>query len=702
MSIDYVAQKGHSKDVQLNTTLGDYRRKINELVDEINDGVFPGLHATAHVGGADDEVDHDLLKNYVANQHIDWKNAAATFKNAGLMQFANVSAPGSAPANMIQLWGADRFAGNSTLYYRPEAGLARPLTREFDVSDYGMIPDDNTGTVPADNVAVFDAIIAEMTAGDVMYFPRGTWYINADLDVTVGITIRGDGEFSIIEQEEDGQRGFDITVSDTWVRDLKLVGTGAPTGYTGSSDAIYFHGANASNYLSNIKVTKVAITSWKMYGILTEWIENFEFASNNIQTITYAGVMALSSQDGRIHHNYIDDIKGHSNDNAYGISLARYTGDNLSVYPRCKRIVIDSNNVSNVLTWDGISTHAAENCFFNNNTVISTRRGINCVSDNTNAPLNNTISNNIVDIGSVTPGEADGGVGFAGEDASNLATGCIIGNIIIGHGLDNTDIAGALKLKYTQGVAVTGNRLIGSCSRGIQLYIENYNFVVSGNTILDVWSANRNVIAIQVRSTNNIGYIGENSWANVTRSSGYYLGSGTSYGIYIYNGAGNAISLGNNHHEDADTYISDGGNKSTTINHDSLTGFVANEHIDWTGASSDFYTTGKGRFNGNVGINTGTFGSNADKVFAAKAGTAPTSSPTDVAQLWAENVEGIANRVGWHMRSEGSGTLIVPGIFIKDDTGDPGDHFGGMICINKFDNNIRMWAEGAWRTLASW
>lgn len=43
-------------------------------------------------------------------------------------------------------------------------------------------------------------------------------------------------------------------------------------------------------------------------------------------------------------------------------------------------------------------------------------------------------------------------------------------------------------------------------------------------------------------------------------------------------------------------------NFESTLNHDSLTGFVANEHIDWTSTASNLYTTGSGRFDGHVGI----------------------------------------------------------------------------------------------------
>lgn len=37
----------------------------------------------------------------------------------------------------------------------------------------------------------------------------------------------------------------------------------------------------------------------------------------------------------------------------------------------------------------------------------------------------------------------------------------------------------------------------------------------------------------------------------------------------------------------------------------------------------------------------------------------------------------------------------------KNDTGDPTGS-EGLFCINTFDNTFKVYAEGAWRTLASW
>ena len=55
---------------------------------------------------------------------------------------------------------------------------------------------------------------------------------------------------------------------------------------------------------------------------------------------------------------------------------------------------------------------------------------------------------------------------------------------------------------------------------------------------------------------------------------------------------------------------------------------------------------------GNVGIGTTSFGTSAAKVLAIGSGTAPTTSPADVVQLWSADINGTAGRSGLHWRDE--------------------------------------------------
>ncbi len=50
-------------------------------------------------------------------------------------------------------------------------------------------------------------------------------------------------------------------------------------------------------------------------------------------------------------------------------------------------------------------------------------------------------------------------------------------------------------------------------------------------------------------------------------------------------------------------------------------------------------------------------------------------------------------------RLEANQTLTV---IVKTGTGDPSVVGNGILVINEFDNNIKLYADGAWRTLVSW
>jgi len=107
--------------------------------------------------------------------------------------------------------------------------------------------------------------------------------------------------------------------------------------------------------------------------------------------------------------------------------------------------------------------------------------------------------------------------------------------------------------------------------------------------------------------------------------------------------------------------------------------------------------------NGNVGIGVTAFGNNAVNVIGMGNCTAPTTAPSDMAQLWVEDIAGTAGKAGLHMMAEsGTEKLIVAGIIRKTTTGDPSQVHEGLMCINTNDNTVKIYADGGWRQLASW
>ena len=47
-------------------------------------------------------------------------------------------------------------------------------------------------------------------------------------------------------------------------------------------------------------------------------------------------------------------------------------------------------------------------------------------------------------------------------------------------------------------------------------------------------------------------------------------------------------------------------------------------------------------------------------------------------------------------------TAVQLQLSFKTTTGEPATPFEGMFVINSFDNNIKVYADSGWRTLASW
>jgi hypothetical protein len=106
---------------------------------------------------------------------------------------------------------------------------------------------------------------------------------------------------------------------------------------------------------------------------------------------------------------------------------------------------------------------------------------------------------------------------------------------------------------------------------------------------------------------------------------------------------------------------------------------------------------------GNLGIGVIAFGASAAKVLGMGAGTAPTTAPADMAQMWVADINGAAGYAGLHKRTETTNLAeIVPGVVIKTNTGSPANPYEGLMEINTFDNKINMYADAAWRQLATW
>jgi hypothetical protein len=106
---------------------------------------------------------------------------------------------------------------------------------------------------------------------------------------------------------------------------------------------------------------------------------------------------------------------------------------------------------------------------------------------------------------------------------------------------------------------------------------------------------------------------------------------------------------------------------------------------------------------GNIGVSISAFGTNAAKVLGINSGTAPTTAPADMAQIWVADINGAAGYAGLHKRTETTNlTEVIPGVVIKTTMGRSANPYEGLMEINQFDNGIYWYADGAWRTIVTW
>jgi hypothetical protein len=97
------------------------------------------------------------------------------------------------------------------------------------------------------------------------------------------------------------------------------------------------------------------------------------------------------------------------------------------------------------------------------------------------------------------------------------------------------------------------------------------------------------------------------------------------------------------------------------------------------------------------------FGTSAAKVLGIQSGTAPTTAPANMGQMWVEDINGAAGYAGLHKITETTAQKeVVPGVIIKTNTGSPANPYEGLMEINTFDNKIRMYGDAGWRELGTW
>jgi hypothetical protein len=117
-------------------------------------------------------------------------------------------------------------------------------------------------------------------------------------------------------------------------------------------------------------------------------------------------------------------------------------------------------------------------------------------------------------------------------------------------------------------------------------------------------------------------------------------------------------------------------------------------------------TTNLMKLDGSANLSIGdiALGTSAAKVLGFEAGTAPTTAPANIGQMWVEDIDGAAGYAGLYKMTETTALKeIIPGVVVKATTGRSSNPYEGLIEINKYDNQAYIYADGGWRAItAGW
>jgi hypothetical protein len=297
--------------------------------------------------------------------------------------------------------------------------------------------------------------------------------------------------------------------------------------------------------------------------------------------------------------------------------------------------------------------------------------------------------------------DGTGSVAYDTKVHNSIIQGCIIN----GYGGAGTPaVAGICLVDNYSEVVVQGNHISGSGATnviGIGVYSAGYtveqNVIIDGNVIVSTDLAGiylglgvskitctNNVLSSTAGLTDALGAVAKNINGNVIEGVAQ---PATMYGLNVVQPGttwGNGVRLTSGaHYWD----LVQGADNNLYINYDAA-------------ASSKIAVTSTG----NLSMGLATFGTSAEKTLGITTGVAPATAPADAVQLYCKDINGAAGKAGLHMMAEsGTANLIVAGVIIKTDTGDPAQVHEGLICINTQDNTVKIYAEAGWRTVvATW
>ncbi|WP_377010354.1 right-handed parallel beta-helix repeat-containing protein [Arthrobacter sp. GCM10027362] len=276
-----------------------------------------------------------------------------------------------------------------------------------------------------DDTAAIQAAVDAAPSGAKLRLPSGlTCNVTGYVNISKPLTVLG-GKI----QAGPANQIFNITAGDVHLEGIELAGAGEAGAYTIGNNLINAVGSE-QDPLGGLTITGCRLHDTSGEAMRLTWLRNADVAQNLIEGVRYAGIMAVSMKDSRIHDNVVRDAFAHGGvvANSYGIALT-----DLGNYEaaRSERVSVAGNVILNFTEWAGFDTHGGKALAVSHNVVANCKQGLAIVlgkSARVVPPQDVVVSGNYIDGAGIAGGY---GISLFGKSDTVQGSGTFTGNRIV-------------------------------------------------------------------------------------------------------------------------------------------------------------------------------------------------------------------------------------------------------------------------------
>lgn len=444
-------------------------------------------------------------KTFTVGTVAELKAYSGTFKFYARVEGQNAAGDGG---GRFFRWDATSTATpDNVTIVAPDAGgtgrwIAVPNNGVYDGAWWGINKSSLGATV--------NTILAAVPAGSVVRMPKDVYTLGTTMIFNKPITF----DFNGSTVTRSGPTGNYISIQSHFVTLMNLQGQG------NYADTAYIQGGKVNNFIitegntnttpwTNITLYNMDYKLGNNSGIWLHYVDGFKVEECQIDSVAYAGFMYSSAINGKTINSGGKNFRGvyvykgtapniDTSINAYGLAFTRggLPGD----YNSSNNEVIGGTWEDNP-EWEMIDTHGSDHLLITKTKIRKARKGIAMVYYGTPADASQDVRviENFIDNSDLPLAES--AIQYQGHSDTAYMSGTIADNTIIGSGIE---------ISNTKGVKILANDIYNP-SRGFGIYLKNnnYDFLIDGLVVYDVWDAagGGNNAGIKPYLTKNFGTV---------------------------------------------------------------------------------------------------------------------------------------------------------------------------------------------------